>query len=239
MVFGNGTTENLAAEVAVIGGGPAGLIAAIALKSAGVDVLLIAPVPEDDHRTTAFLAGSVTALTTLGVWETCRPHAAPLAAIRIIDDTRRLWRAPEVHFNAEEIGLDAFGYDIDNRHLVAALTTHAERLNIARRTDMARAVTSDATGVTIKLPDGTARVRLVVGADGARSLCRTAAGIGSDRRAYPQTALTLNWHTPARTATRRQNSTPKMVRSRWFPCPTAVQAWCAYSTARARRLSPP
>jgi 2-octaprenyl-6-methoxyphenol hydroxylase len=197
MALGNGTTETLdaqalTAQVAVIGGGPAGLIAAIALKAAGVDVLLIAPTAEQDHRTTALLAGSVTALTTLGVWQACSPHAAPLAAIRIIDDTRRLLRAPEVHFNAAEIGLDTFGYNIENRHLVAALTAHAEHLNIARRTEMALGVSSDVAGVTIKFPNGAARVRLAVGADGARSLCRKAAGIGSDRRAYPQTALTLN-----------------------------------------------
>ena len=192
MALGTGMTENLAAEVAVIGGGPAGLIAAVALKSAGVDVLLIAPEREADHRTTALLAGSVTALSTLGVWETCRQQAAPLAAIRIIDDTRRLLRAPEVHFNAAEIGLDAFGYNIENRRLVAALAAHAERLKIVRRTDMALAIASDPGGVTIKFTDGAARVRLVVGADGARSLCRKAAGIGSERRAYPQVALTLN-----------------------------------------------
>jgi 2-octaprenyl-6-methoxyphenol hydroxylase len=35
-------------------------------------------------------------------------------------------------------------------------------------------------------------VRLAIGADGQRSLCRAAAGIGSNRRSYPQTALTLN-----------------------------------------------
>ena len=192
MAPGDGGKDSMSAEVAVIGGGPAGLIAAIALKAAGVDVLLIAPVPQDDHRTTALLAGSVTALTILGVWEACRPHAAPLSTIRIIDDTRRLLRAPEVLFNAAEIGLDAFGYNIENINLVAALAAHAEHLNIARHTKVARAVASDATGVTVKLADGTARVRLVVGADGARSLCRAAAGIGTDRRAYPQTALTLN-----------------------------------------------
>ena len=57
----------------------------------------------------------------------------------------------------------------------------------------ALAVTSDPAGVTIKLADGAAaRVRLVIGADGQRSLCRAAAGIATDRRAYPQTALTLN-----------------------------------------------
>jgi 2-octaprenyl-6-methoxyphenol hydroxylase len=53
-------------------------------------------------------------------------------------------------------------------------------------------VTSDATGVKIKHADGEARVQLAIGADGARSLCRTAAGISTRRRTYPQTALTLN-----------------------------------------------
>ena len=35
----------------------------------------------DDHRTTALLAGSVTALATLGVWPACLRNAAPLAAM--------------------------------------------------------------------------------------------------------------------------------------------------------------
>jgi 2-octaprenyl-6-methoxyphenol hydroxylase len=51
---------------------------------------------------------------------------------------------------------------------------------------------SDADGVTITLAEGTARVRLAIGADGQRSLCRDAAGISVNRRTYPQTALTLN-----------------------------------------------
>jgi 2-octaprenyl-6-methoxyphenol hydroxylase len=184
--------ENIAAEVAVIGGGPAGLVSAIALKAAGVDTLLVAPRPEDDHRTTALLAGSVTALATLGVWQACLPYAAPLVTLRIVDDTRRLWRAPEVTFTAAEIGLDAFGHNIENRHLVAALSARAAELKLSRVAETALAVASDSSGVTITLADGTARVRLAIGADGQRSLCRAAAGIGTDRRAYPQTALTLN-----------------------------------------------
>jgi 2-octaprenyl-6-methoxyphenol hydroxylase len=184
--------ESKTAEVAVIGGGPAGLVSAIALAAAGVDTLLIAPPAEDDHRTTALLAGSVTALATLGVWDACLPQAAPLVSIRIIDATRRLLRAPEVVFAAAEIGLDAFGYNIENRHLIAALQDRAAQLNIPRIAAPALAVASDHAGVTIRLADGSARVRLVVGADGQHSLCRAAAGIGTDRHAYPQTALTLN-----------------------------------------------
>jgi 2-octaprenyl-6-methoxyphenol hydroxylase len=192
MAFANGSKESATADVAVVGGGPAGLISAIALKAAGVDVLLIGPAPEHDHRTTALLAGSVTALATLGVWQACLPHAAALKTIRIVDDTRRLLRAPEVRFSAAEIGLDAFGYNIENRHLIAALSAHTEQLNIPRVSATALEVAGDAAGVFIKLADGVARVRLVVGADGQRSLCRRAAGIGTNRRTYPQTALTLN-----------------------------------------------
>jgi len=180
------------AEVAVVGGGPAGLVCAIALKAAGVDTLLIAPPAEPDHRTTALLAGSVTALQTLGVWESCRPHAAPLCAIRIIDDTARLVRAPEVLFSAAQIGLEAFGFNIENRHLLAALETRVAALAIPRISAAALAVTVDDRAVTIVHAGGAVRTQLAIGADGARSLCRAAAGIGTTRRSYPQAALTLN-----------------------------------------------
>jgi len=188
----NAKGSRVAAEVAVVGGGPSGLVTAIALATAGIDTVLIAPKPEDDHRTTALLAGSVTALATLGVWETCRPLAAPLVSIRIVDDTRRLLRAPEIVFTAAEIGLDAFGYNIENRHLIGALYERARQLQIEHIAAPALAVTCDRAGITINLAENEVRARLVVGADGQHSLCRTAAGIASDRRTYPQTALTLN-----------------------------------------------
>ncbi len=188
----NGPKKALTAEVAVVGGGPAGLVSAIALAAAGVDTLLIAPPARPDHRTTALLAGSVTALETLGVWQACLPHAAPLKKLRIIDDTKRLVRAPEVFFDAAEIGLEVFGYNIENQHLMVALETRAAELKLPRVTVPALAVASDPAGVTIKHAGGEVRVKLAIGADGQKSLCRTAAGIGTQRRTYPQTALTLN-----------------------------------------------
>src|SRR6185295_7698219 len=82
-----------------------------------------------DNRTTALLAGSVTALSTLGVWQLCAAQAAPLKVMRIVDDTGRLWRAPEVKFEAAEIDLDAFGYNIENRHLIDAMEERACNLS--------------------------------------------------------------------------------------------------------------
>jgi 2-octaprenyl-6-methoxyphenol hydroxylase len=187
-------TKPLTVEVAIVGGGPAGLTAAIALAEAGIETALIARRPIPDHRTTALLSGSVTALETLGVWAGCVAQAAPLRVMRIVDATARLVRAPEVRFAASEIGLDAFGHNIENRYLLAALEARAQTLpSLTRIEDDAQAVETNDAGATIILKSGDSiAARLVVGADGRRSLCRTAAGIESDGRAYPQTALTFN-----------------------------------------------
>ena len=187
--------ETHSVEVAVVGGGPAGLTAAVALAAAGVETALIAKAPPADNRTTALWSASVAAMEALAVWPLCRDDAAPLTAIRLIDDARRLIRAPEVTFEASEIGLDAFGHNIANRHLVAALDQRAAALPSLRRIEAAvTAVQPGDSGVTIRLDDGaTVAARLAVGADGRRSLCRAAAGIATDRRDYPQSALTLNF----------------------------------------------
>ena len=187
----NGFGGSYTAEVAVVGGGPAGLVCAIALAAAGAETLLIAPAAAPDNRTTALLSSSVTALETLGVWQSCLPLAAPLKTMRIVDATQRLFRAPEVSFAAAEIGLDAFGHNIENRYLIAALEARAAELELPRISDPALAVMSDAGGVTIRHAGGEVRVQLAIGADGRRSLCRAAAGIDTRERNYPQTALTL------------------------------------------------
>ena len=182
-------------EVAVVGGGPAGLTAAIALAAKGIETALVSKREEKlDNRTTALVVGSVNALEALGVWELCRNHAAPLRAIRIIDDTRRLFRAPEILFAADEIGVEAFAHNIENRHLVAALDARAGSLaHLSRFDQAAETIVPGDDDVTLTLADGRRlRARLVIGADGRRSSCRSAAGIETDARAYDQAALTVN-----------------------------------------------
>jgi len=184
-------------EVAVIGGGPAGLTAAIALASAGIETAVVSRrSTEVDNRTTALLVTSVAALTALDVWETCAQHAAALRRLRLIDDTKRLLRAPEVLFDAAEIGLDAFGFNIENQHLLAALEARIAQqgARLTRIDDIARHIVIGDAQARVELSGGaTIAARLLVAADGARSLCRQVAGIPVRCETHPQAALTVNF----------------------------------------------
>src|SRR5258708_13612624 len=93
-------------EVVIVGGGPVGLTAAIALAGAGVETALVAkPAGAPDNRTTALLASSVTALDTLGVWQHCPDGAAPLRVVRLLDHTGRFLPPPQVPFSPHHIRL--------------------------------------------------------------------------------------------------------------------------------------
>ena len=182
-------------NVVVVGGGPAGLAAAIAIAGAGAATALVARrAPYDDNRTTALLGPSVALLERLDVWQRCANQAAALRVMRLIDDTGRLIRAPEVRFSSEEIGRDAFGYNIDNRSLVAALERRAAELsNLVRLDADAGAIRSGDDAVAVTTRDGQSLAgKLLIGADGRHSISRQAAGIAMKSRALGQSALTFN-----------------------------------------------
>ncbi|GGF73389.1 2-octaprenyl-6-methoxyphenyl hydroxylase [Azorhizobium oxalatiphilum] len=186
-------SQIIEAEVAVVGAGPAGLAAAIGFAKAGWQTVLVTgPERGVDHRTTALLGTSIPILERFGVWERLLPHTAPLRDMRIIDGTRRLIRAPEVTFKSSEIGLEAFGYNIENdplRRTLADAAAEAPNLTLVKAslTDLK----VEGTLAHLALDDGNSvATRLVVAADGRQSRVREACGIGMKRREYPQVAVT-------------------------------------------------
>jgi 2-octaprenyl-6-methoxyphenol hydroxylase len=182
-------------DIAVVGAGPTGIAAALALSHVGGRVALMGPPPagaiaRPETRTAALLTSSVDFLKRLDVWDAIAPHAAPLKTIRIIDASRSLLRSPDIAFEARELGLDAFGYNIANTALNEALYARAQAAVDAVIPESVETVTIDDRAARLTLSEGREfTVRLVAGADGRNSLCREAAGIETNVWRYEQAAI--------------------------------------------------
>jgi 2-octaprenyl-6-methoxyphenol hydroxylase len=181
-------------NIAVVGAGAVGLSAALAFARDGFRTVLVGGLDtRRDGRTVALLNGSVRLLEALGAWPVVAKEAAPLETMRIVDDTGSLFRPPPASFRAGEIGLDAFGWNVENATLVEKLAEAARACeNLTHVPESATAFEAKETGATLTLADGgTIKASLVVAADGRNSKLRQIAGIGTQTWAYPQSALTV------------------------------------------------
>ena len=177
-------------DVMVVGGGLAGIAAAVCLARAGLETLHLAPPSPPDRRTSALMMPSVDFLVAQGLISAPEDIGHALTAIRIIDATGRLIRAPETLFDSTEIGMNAFGWNFANTVLLeqfqkaaptTGLTTVDGVVNTLRR--------EDGLGVVTLSSGATYRAKLVVGADGKKSLIRAASAIGTHEHQFEEAAL--------------------------------------------------
>ncbi|WP_131856740.1 UbiH/UbiF family hydroxylase [Bosea sp. BK604] len=180
-------------DIAIVGAGAVGLAAALAFAADGWRVALFGkPTAPRDGRTVALLDASWRFLDGLGLLPALEEKAAPLAVMRLVDDTGSLFRQPPVEFMASELGLEAFGWNIENVELVGAMAAIVQA-NPAIRILPHFVSELEASDEAVTLTgDGfePLRARLVVGADGRQSRVRAAAGIQARDWTYPQMALT-------------------------------------------------
>lgn len=180
-----------APQAIVVGGGLAGIAAAIAVAQAGLDTVHLAPKGPPDRRTSALMMPTVECLQSSGLIGDPAEIGHALTQIRIIDATGRLIRAPETLFDSVEVGLPAFGWNFPNVKLLESF--EAARAGLANLATIERAVTGIervAAGWRVDLGDGSSLVApLLVGSDGKKSLVRTSAGFRARENGFVEAAL--------------------------------------------------
>jgi 2-octaprenyl-6-methoxyphenol hydroxylase len=178
-------------EAVVVGGGLAGVAAAVAVARTGLDTLHLAPKGPRDQRTSALMMPSVDYLRAAGLIDDPTAVGHPLTQIRIIDATGRLIRAPETLFDSAEAGLPAFGWNFSNVRLMEAFEAARTALpNLTTREVAVTEITPGSGSTRLTLADGASvDTPLLVGADGKKSLIRAAAGFRARENGFTQSAL--------------------------------------------------
>jgi len=187
-------------DLAIAGGGLVGASLALALAPLGLKIALIesvAPVagsgehPSFDERTTALANGTVRVFRSLDVWRHMEREATPIRRIHVSEQGR----FGTARIDAAEQGLEALGYVLPNRVIGAALWQGLRACAGVELIAPARVLGSELAGdlrvLAIEREGAERRIaaRLVVAADGAKSLVREQAGIAADHWAYGQTAI--------------------------------------------------
>jgi 2-octaprenyl-6-methoxyphenol hydroxylase len=184
---------NSKTDIIIAGAGAAGLISALALARKNYAVTLIGPQDQmKNGRTVALFEASIHILKAMELWPIVEPIASPLRIIRFVDDTHSLFHVPDIDLYADEIDLDAFGYNIENAALVERLTAYARtQVGITLLNDFVDDVAFYPDRVDITTRQGhKISGHLIIGADGKNSPVRAKAGVKAHNWSYPQQAIT-------------------------------------------------
>jgi 2-polyprenylphenol 6-hydroxylase len=190
-------------DVIVVGGGPVGACAAALLArgragTAALRVALLEPEPPAplaaaaplETRVVALSRASERILEAAGAWPRMpMRRLSPYERMRVWHESVAPFSAQALVFDAADAGEPNLGFIAEHRLVQTALTAafvqaggHLEPASLRGLEITEEAVTLTTTGRALS-------ARLAVGADGAQSALRRAAGLGADIAAYGETAI--------------------------------------------------
>ena len=186
--------------VAVVGAGVAGLACALGLSQQGLRIALIgprvgvhqpAPATPFDARIYAVAPATVELLERLSVWKRIDPlRVCPIERMRVFGD-----RGDELTFDAYTAAVDRLATIVEESDLLRVLDAACDfQPGIVRLESAFDGLTASDETAIVRLNDAAElSTRLVIGADGAQSAVRAAAGRGVTVTDYQQSAVVCNF----------------------------------------------
>ncbi len=188
-------------DVVIVGAGLVGLALARALGRSGLRVVLVERGAIGEHdtfdpatfdmRVYAISPGSATFLRSIGAWQAlATDRITAVESMRVEGDGGAV-----LQFSAYDLGERALAWIVEERELRAALLRAVRRASIdVVANAKLESLHFSAASASLHLADGRAfEAKLIVGADGARSWVREAAGIVAEPKPYGQTAVVANF----------------------------------------------
>ncbi len=191
-------------DVLIAGGGAVGSALACALAELPLSVVLVEAraaqlleQPSFDARVTALANGSQRILAGLGLWPELEGYAEAIRSIHISERGR----FGAARISAAEEHVPALGYTVENQSLGRVLW---ERLGRSQRLTVlapaaVTALEREPAHAVVTVQRGAAsqrgRAKLVVAADGVRSVVRAALDVPTDEHDYGQRAVIFNCST--------------------------------------------
>ena len=184
----------LNAEIAIVGGGTTGRVAALLAADNGFDCALIERRPDpaaaqtpDDARILTLTLASQKILRAAGAWQCLAPpDVGRFERMHVWDENG----AGRLDFDCRQLGRGTLGYTVSQGALTQALARAGrDRAQVCAGVEVAEIAPAD-NAIRLTLSDGrTLRAKLLIAADGGNSGIRRLAGIDYDVRAYQQAAV--------------------------------------------------